>query len=36
MEEIFAYIDYSGDCQFTLNEINDICKNSVDNRTIKL
>lgn len=36
MEEIFAYIENSDDCQFTLNELKDICKNSVDNRTIKL
>lgn len=37
MEEIFSYIESSDDCQFTLEELKNICKNvSVDNRTIKL
>lgn len=36
MDEIFAYIENSDDCQFTLNELKDICKNAaIDNRTIK-
>ncbi|CAH2083873.1 unnamed protein product [Euphydryas editha] len=37
MEEIFAYIENSDDCQFTLGELKRVCKNSnIDNRTVKL
>lgn len=37
MEEIFTYIENSDDCQFTLDELKNICKNAVlDNRTIKI
>lgn len=37
MEEIFAYIENSDDCQFTLEELKNVCKNSnLDNRTVKL
>ena len=36
MEEIFKYIENSDDCQFSLEELKNICKNShLDNRTIK-
>ncbi|CAH0556725.1 unnamed protein product [Brassicogethes aeneus] len=37
MEEIFTYIENSDDCQFTLNELQNVCKTTtLDNRTIKL
>jgi len=37
MEEIFTYIENSDDCQFTLNELKNVCKTTtVDNRTIKV
>lgn len=37
MEEIFAYIENSDDCQFTLNKLKNVCKTTtVDNRTIKV
>lgn len=36
MEEIFAYIENSDDCLFSLDELQNICNNSLDNRTIKL
>ncbi|CAH2090972.1 unnamed protein product [Euphydryas editha] len=37
MEEIFTYIENSDDCQFTLNELQEVCKTTtLDNRTIKL
>lgn len=37
MEEIFTYMQNSDDCQFTLNELKNICKTTtLDNRTIKL
>ncbi|CAH2093848.1 unnamed protein product [Euphydryas editha] len=37
VEEIFAYIENSDDCQFTLGELKNVCKNSnIDNRTVKL
>lgn len=37
MEEIFKYIETSDDCQFTLNELKEVCKDtSLDNRTIKI
>lgn len=35
MEEIFAHMENSGNCQFTLHELKNISKNSLDNRTIK-
>ncbi|KAG8173364.1 hypothetical protein JTE90_016641 [Oedothorax gibbosus] len=37
MAEIFTYIENSDDCQFSLEELKDVCKNpAIDNRTIKL
>lgn len=37
MEEIFIYIENSNDCQFTLNELRDVCKTTtLDYRTIKI
>lgn len=37
MEEIVTYIENSDDCQFTLNELQNICKTTtLDSRTIKL
>ena len=36
MEQIFKYIENSDDCQFSLEELKNICKNPhLDNRTIK-
>ena len=37
MEEIFTYIENSDDCQFTLNELSNVCKTAtLDYRTIKI
>lgn len=37
MEEIFTYIENSDNCQFTLNELRNVCKTTnVDNRTLKV
>lgn len=37
MDEIFTYIENSDDCQFTLNELSNVCKTTtLDNRTIKM
>lgn len=36
MEEIFAFIENPDDCQFSIQELKDICKEpSIDKRTIK-
>lgn len=36
MEKIFAFIENHDDCQFSIQELKDICKEpSIDNRTIK-
>ena len=36
IEEIFAHVENSDDCQFSLDELQNICNNLLDNRTIKL
>lgn len=36
MEKIYAYIENNDDCQFTLAELKDVCKNFIpDEKTIK-